>query len=96
VRDVIFKGVYDGKQDCQIKPVITEVNAQLKHEEYFIKFFSKKGDYKDFIKVIDDKSNQKSDRNADENRQRVSYGIVLRILRSELQQKLKEDGILNK
>ena len=96
VRDVIFKGIYDGKQDCQIKPVITEVNAQLKHEEYFIKFFSKKGDYKDFIKVIDDKSNQKSDRNADENRQRVSYGIVLRILRSELQQKLKEDGILNK
>ena len=44
--------------------------------------------------VSKNKSNETNDRL--ENRQRVSYGIVLRILRSELQQKLKEDGILNK
>ena len=32
MRDVIFKGIREGKQECNQKPLIFEVNAEEKHE----------------------------------------------------------------
>lgn len=43
VRDVPFNGIYEGKQDCEKRPVIAEVNAQQKYETYFNKFFADDG-----------------------------------------------------
>ena len=35
IRDVIFKGIRDGKSECNTKPLVFEVNAQDKYEDYF-------------------------------------------------------------
>src|SRR5688572_5726032 len=40
IRDMLFKGIRKGKSDCNQKPIIFEVNAQEKNEEYFRKFFT--------------------------------------------------------
>jgi len=41
VRDVLFNGISSGRQECNIKPVLFEVNAQEAHEDFFNKFFAK-------------------------------------------------------
>jgi hypothetical protein len=38
VRDVLFKGIRSGKDECNQKPLINEVNAQEKYEDYSINF----------------------------------------------------------
>ena len=38
VRDVIFKGISDGKDGCNKRPVLGEVNARQKYEDYFNAF----------------------------------------------------------
>ena len=38
VNDVLFNGIYEGKQDCEKRPVVAEVNARQKYEAYFNKF----------------------------------------------------------
>jgi hypothetical protein len=30
----VFKGIREGKQDCNQKPIVFEVNAQEKYEDY--------------------------------------------------------------
>ena len=51
LRDVLFFGLLEGKQECQQKPLIFEVNAQDKYEDYFNKFFADGGEYKNFISL---------------------------------------------
>ena len=39
VRTVLFKGIHGGLSGCNTKPVILEVNAEEKYEDYFNAFF---------------------------------------------------------
>ena len=55
VRDVIFKGIREGKQDCNQKPLVFEVNAQEKYEDYFNKFFADGGEYRNYISLKDER-----------------------------------------
>ncbi len=92
VRDVLFKGITEGRQDCEKRPLVPEVNAQMKYESYFNKFFTDGGDYQKFVSLKDQRGG--SDKMGA--RESVTYGIVLRILRADLKQKLITDGILTK
>ncbi len=94
VRDVIFKGLTEGRQDCEKKPLVPEVNAQVKYEDYFNKFFADGGEFKNFISLKDEKILDKISRDKQKARESVTHGLVLRILRAELKQKLIADGIL--
>lgn len=95
VRDVIFVGISDGKSDCNIKPIIFEVNAQEKYQDYFNKFFADGGPYKEFtsetdgsryhIEVIKERKQAGS---------QEKYGVVVRVLRADLVARLKTDGII--
>lgn len=95
VRDILFKGIRNGKPDCQMKPVVPEVNAQEKYEEYFNKFFADGGPYKQFISKKDGndwhieviESRLKSGSQA-------KYRVTIRVMRSELKAKMIEDKIL--
>lgn len=60
VRDVIFTSILEGKQDCAKKPLITEVNAEEKYEDYFNKFFADGGEFKNFITLKDERIGEKS------------------------------------
>ena len=90
VYDVIFKGITKGS-GCNMKPLLTEVNAREKYEDYFDNFFKDDGPFEDFVSMADERMFGREDtRNALGRR----YAVVVRVLRSELRMKLKEDGIL--
>jgi len=96
VKDVLFNGIYEGKQDCEKRPVVAEVNAQQKYETYFNNFFTDNGAYKNFASLKDERIGQKVSRDRKGSRQSVTHGVVVRVLRAELKQKMIEDGILKK
>ena len=91
VRDVLFKGIRNGNGGCSTRPLITAVNAEEKYEDYFNSFFRDGGAYKNFVSMADTKFN--SSRSESTGLQ-DKYGIVLRVLRSELKEKLIQDEIL--
>lgn len=94
VRDVIFKGIRDGKQDCNQKPIVFEVNAQEKYEDYFNKFFTDGGEYRNYISLKDERIFDKINRDKQRTSESVTHGVIVRVLRSELKQKLIQDGII--
>lgn len=89
ISSVLFIGITDGKLECDSKPLLTEVNVQKKNEPYFDAFFSDKGDYSNFIAFENSKKNSdlKPARNG------ITIGIVVKILKSELREKMVKDGI---
>lgn len=95
VRDVLFKGIRNGKSDCNLKPVLVEANAQQNHEDYFFKFFADGGPYKEFITSEDGsdlhfsviKGRQKSG-------DQVSYGVIVRVQRAKLKERMIADNII--
>ena len=94
IRDVIFYGISEGKSDCEVKPLVNEVNAQSKYEQYFNNFFANGGEYKNFIKLKDKQLKRKKLGEQKPSRAGVTYGIVVRVLRAELKQKFIIDKIL--
>jgi len=94
LRDVIFTGINSGKSDCGNKPLIFEVNAQDKYQDYFNIFFTDGGDYKNYVNVKDEKFMDKISRDKKKTAESVTHGIVVRVLRSELKKKLIADGII--
>jgi hypothetical protein len=94
LRDVIFNGIREGKQDCNQKPLIFEVNAQEKYEDYFNLFFTDGGEYKNYISLRDERIWDKINRDRKKNAESVTNGLVLRVLRSDLKEKLIADKII--
>jgi hypothetical protein len=94
VNDVLFNGMIVGGQDCDRRPVVSEVNARKKHEFYFNKFFADGGQYKKYVSLKDERIGQKLSRDRKGARQSVTHGVVVRVLRAELRQKMIEDGII--
>lgn len=43
VRDVIFKGIRKGSSECNPRPLLPEVNAEMKYEDFFNRFSPTKG-----------------------------------------------------
>ena len=52
---VLFKGIRGGIGDCNMKPIITEANAEEKYEEYFNIFFMDGGEYLKYVSMEDTK-----------------------------------------
>ena len=63
------------------------------YQEYFNRFFAKDGAYADFVKM--DATKTGSGVKA-ESKTRDSYGLVVRVLRADLEKRLIEDQILKK
>lgn len=91
VRDVLFKGITAGTGECNKRPLIMEVNAQEKYEYYFNVFFKDGGAYKKYVSMEDRKGN--STVGASSGTQDI-YGLTVRVLRSELRQRLIDDDII--
>jgi hypothetical protein len=96
MRDVIFKGIREGKQECNQKPLIFEVNAEEKYEDYFNAFFADGGEYKNYVSLRDERIGDKINRDRKKMTESVTNGLVVRILRAELKAKLIADNIIKK
>ena len=90
---VIFDGIRDGGQGCNIRPLVTEVNAKERYEDYFNIFFADGGEYKKYVSLRDTKR-----RSADRIKDKVgySYEMTIRVLRAELKNRLKADNVISK
>ena len=91
VQVVLFKGITKGASGCSIKPIILEVNAEQKYSYYFNTFFKDGGEYKNYISMEDSKRGSVQSQH---NKQQDKYGVVVRVLRSELKNRLISDNIL--
>lgn len=98
VRTVLFKGIHDGLSGCNTKPVVFEVNAEEKYEDYFNVFFMDGGEYLKYVSMKDEKRINifKKDKEKEKCRHFVKYGITVRVSRSELKKRLIDDNILHK
>lgn len=94
LNNVLFDGIYEGKPDCPKRPIMLQVNAHEKHENYFNSFFAENGSYKNFglltHKGIKKFNGQEKKRGS----QQITYGVIVVVQRSKLIQKLKSDGII--
>ena len=91
VRDLIFKGITKGTGDCQVKPILMEVNAYDKYRDYFNKFFTDHGPYDKFVNYKDKRFRTSKRQRTDAE---IKYGVVVRVKHAELREKLIKDNIL--
>jgi len=94
VNDVIFRGITEGTGGCNVRPVVGEVNARMKYEDYFNAFFRDRGEFQRFVTTQDEMFADRFRRDPRMSRHGYTYGVVLRIKRAELREKLISDGIL--
>lgn len=95
VRDILFKSMRKGNGDCNPHPLVPEVNAEIKYEDYFNRFFSdRKGIYKQFCSGKDERLSNKIFRRGMGDSIMVTYSVIVRVKRSELKEQLREDGII--
>lgn len=91
INDVLFTGILDGKQGCEVKPLVPEVNARQKYEDYFNKFFADGALYASYLNTRDEKSHS---REKEKGNYSVTYSVTVRVLRPALKERLIADGIL--
>ncbi len=89
---VIFDGIRDGAEGCNMRPLVTEVNARERYEDYFNLFFTDKGDYKKYVSLRDTK---KRSGGKSKDKLGYSYDLTVRVLRAELKARLKEDNVID-
>jgi hypothetical protein len=91
VNDVLFKGITEGVNGCEMRPIVSEVNARQKYASYFNSFFTDNGAYKNFVEP---RYRNIQDGDLKSTRTGLTAGIILRIYHAELKQKMAEDGII--
>lgn len=92
VSEVLFKGVLKGNKGYNLRPIVTEVNARERYQDYFDIFFMDGGEYLKYVSMADRRlGSTKKVKNSDA---QVGYLVTVRVLIPELRVRLKQDGIL--
>ena len=94
VREVLLKGIKDGKSVCDPRPLVPEVNADRKYENYFAKFFADGGEYLEFVSLADERIYNKILRDRMKGRKQIKNSVVVRVEVLKLKEKLKSDEII--
>ena len=89
VSEVIFAGI-QGAGDCNKKPIVNEVNARERYEDYFNAFFATGGAYTKYVKLDESRTSRIKAQTDD----LVQYGVTVRVDRAALKARLQADGIL--
>lgn len=90
LNDILFKGIRNGSPDCEVRPLVTEVNALEKHRNYFQHFFSRRGNYTRFITLT---KGNKVQLNARSNF-KEAYAYVIEVDIPGLRNQLQQDQII--
>lgn len=84
INDILFKGI--NKSNCNVRPLILEVQAKDKYRNYVANLFRK--DYLNYIFV------EKSPKSKKKSRSQTVYGVKVKIDVEGLRNKLKSDNII--
>lgn len=93
VREVIFNGIHDGNSSCDQRPLLNIPNAEERYREYFQRFFADGGEYKKYVSTVDERSGS---RNVEKYQYGRKMSVTVRVLRSELRERLQNDNVLHK
>lgn len=91
VYTVLYKGFSGANKGCSVKPLLLTVNAEEKYQYYFNTFFKDGGEYLNYTSMEDSRRGSIKGESTD---RQEKYGVVVRVLRSELKQRLINDNIL--
>lgn len=88
---VIFDGIRDGVDGCNMRPLVSEVNAKERYEDYFNLFFADNGAYKEYVSLRDTKT-----RSGGKSKDKIGYAydLTIRVLRAQLKSRLKADNVI--
>lgn len=87
LNEIIFQGLHKGDRGCQKKPIISEVNARVKYDYYFDRFFSEI--YSGFVTIP-----KKSKLETSKYEQGYLTAVTLSIQIADLKQQLFDDNII--
>jgi hypothetical protein len=96
VSDILFIGILDGNSICTKRPLLPEVNARERYEDYFNAFFKDGGDFKQYVSLKDERIGDHIFRDKKKSSNGVNLSVVVRVLVPELKTRLKKDGIIKK
>ena len=91
VYEILFNGVLKGNKGYNQRPLVTEVNARERYQDYFDIFFMDGGEYLNYVSMADKRMGSTKKVKTDT---QVRYCVTVRVLVPELRMRLKEDGIL--
>lgn len=89
ISEVIFNGI-QGSGECEKRPLVNEVNARERYEDYFNAFFADGGAYKKYVKLDENRTSRIKAQSDD----LVQYGVTVSVDRAALKSRLQNDGIL--
>ena len=92
VYDILFKGVLKGNKGYNLRPIVTEVNARERYQDYFDIFFMDGGEYLKYVSMADKRLG--STKKVKDSDAQVGYLVTVRVLIPDLRQRLRQDGIL--
>ncbi len=89
---VLFKGyTVDGQRASNTRALIMEPNAETKYRQFFYQFFADEGPYTKFVSREDTRSGSNERMRS---KTEIRYGVVVRVLRDDLERYLIKEGIL--
>lgn len=95
VNDVLFKGIRNGKSECNVKPVLIAVNVRENNEDFFNSFFTDEGQYADYITGEDgSKLHIEIIKNRKQAGSQETYGVIVRVQRAKLKQLMIDEKII--
>lgn len=89
---VIFNGIRDGVEGCNMRPLVTKVNAAERYEDYFNLFFTDNGAYKEYVSLRDTK---KRSGGKSKDKLGYAYDLTIRVHRPQLKARLKADNVID-
>lgn len=92
IEAVIFKGITSGSGDCNKRPLVNEVNAREKYEDYFNTFFTNGGAFNKYVTLYEKRTSRIKSANAS----MESWSVVVNVDRTALRKRLIEDNLISK
>jgi hypothetical protein len=92
VNAVLFVNIRNGKPDCDTRPIFNLPNIRANKADYFNNFFKDGGEYVKFISNKDETFGKKESAQATDGN--VMFGMIIRVMKSELKKQMIADGIL--
>ena len=92
VETVILKGINDGAGGCDRRPLVNEVNAREKYEEYFNAFFREGGAYNKYVTLEEKRTSRIKSQNAE----MEAWSVVVIVKLPQLKQRLIDDNMISK
>lgn len=94
IYSLLFKGINSNQNEYILRPLVPEVNAEVKYKDYFNLFFKDNGEYEKYVTNTDEPFLKRIKRYEGKSQNEKYFSSILRIDLPSLEKKLKQDNII--